>query len=336
MTSRAGSGDAHPIRASAAWMLRAMRGCASLIAAAMLAAAAPASAQTGPPPIAEVLDSVRVPAAGPDGSEISELSGLAWDEDEQLLYAVSDAGYLIQFRIAIENDKLAKIEPAAVFPLEEFEASLLKLTWTLSDAESVLVRNADNGKNDDTELVVALEDGPALARFTPEGKFIEELRLPPPLDSSAAYSSSNKRLESVSEIPGLGVITAPEAPLYDEPEDIHTMYALDGAKWQFSAVQPKLSSIKDMAILPDGRQMVLERTRDDNGGGTNAHLRILDLATCAPDSECPVTEVAPDSPEPLKLDFEGLARISNDLYLLVTDEPAGKTGGGQMLLFRLR
>jgi hypothetical protein len=316
----------------AALALRALPRSASLVLAVMLATAVSAAAQTGQPPAADILDSVRVPAAGPDGSGISELSGLAWDEDERLLYAVSDAGYLIQFRIAVENDKLVKIEPISVLPLEEFEASLLKLTWSLSNAESVHVRNAANGRKGDTELIVALEDGPALARFTAQGKFTEELRLPPPLDNSSAYSSSNKRLESVSEIPAHGVITVPEAPLYGEPEDVHTIYAMDGAKWKFKAVQPHLSAVKDIAILPDGRQMVLERTRDDNGKSTEAHLRILDLANCAPDSQCQVADVAPTNPEPLKLDFEGLTRISKDLYLVVTDEPEG----GQMLLFRLR
>ncbi len=295
-----------------------------------------ADAKGAAPPVAQILDSVRVPNAGPDGSEISELSGLAWDEDEQLLYAVSDAGYLVHFRIAIDQNKLTKLEPVAVFPIEEFEASLLKLTWSLSNAEGVHVLNSDNGKRGDSELVVALEDGPAMARFTATGKFIEELALPAPLNDASTYSNSNKRLESVSEMPGHGIITAPEAPLMGEPEDMHTMYAFDGSKWQFKAVQPHLSAVKDIAITADGKQMVLERTRDDKGKSTDAHLRLLDLANCAVATVCPVEEVTPSDAEPLRLDFEGLARVSKDNYLMVTDEPASDTGGGQMLLFQLR
>ncbi|TIP80619.1 MAG: hypothetical protein E5X63_30795, partial [Mesorhizobium sp.] len=38
----------------------------------------------------EALDSMEMPAEGANGTRIEEFSGLAWDEDEQLLYAVSD------------------------------------------------------------------------------------------------------------------------------------------------------------------------------------------------------------------------------------------------------
>lgn len=276
----------HPQRVGPALSLS-----ARLLASALLLAPA-ARADTAQPPMAEILDSVRVPAAGPDGSEISELSGLTWDEDEQLLYAVSDSGFLIHFRIAIENDKLAKVEPVLVAPIAEFVGSLLKLTWSLSNAEGVLARNNANGKRSDTELIVALEDGPAIGRFTPQGQFIKEIALPPPLGDPGVYSSSNKRLESVNEIPGHGIITAPEVPLLAEPEDVHTIYAADGATWRFKALQPHHSSIKDIEHLPDGRLLILERTCDEAGYNPEAHLRVLNIEACETGSLCPVTEVA--------------------------------------------
>lgn len=301
----------------------------SLLLASMAHSEAP------PPATAKILDSVRVSEVGPDGDEISELSGLAWDEDEQLLYAVSDSGFIIHFRIAIEGDKLASVEPVLVAPLEEFEGNLLKFTWSLSNAESVLARNSTNGKKSDTELVVALEDGPVIARFTPQGRFIKEIALPSPLGDPGAYSNDNKRLESVTELPAHGIMTAPEAPLLGEPEDVHTIYAEDGAAWRFKAIQPYQSVIKDVEHLPDGRLLILERTRDDSGGHSQAHLRLLDLKGCEAGSICPATEVAVSNTEALAADFEGLTRISEDRFLMVTDEKASGNGGGEFLLFRL-
>jgi hypothetical protein len=104
----------------------------------------------------------------------------------------------VRFRITIAGDKISKIAPILVAPIAEYEGLL---SSSLSNAESVLVRNSTNGKKSDTELVVALEDGPVIARFTPGGQFIAEIKLPAPLKKRSAYISNNKRLESVSETP---------------------------------------------------------------------------------------------------------------------------------------
>jgi hypothetical protein len=301
--------------------------------AALLLAAAPAASQ---PLAAQILDKIDLPSASPGGGEISELSGLAWDEDEKLLYGASDAGYLVSMRVTVEGGKLAKVEPVSVLPIEEYVGSVTRLTWSLSDAEALVLRNSANGVKGDTEMVVALEDGPAIARFDSSGKFLAEIKLPKPLDDASVYASSNKRLESASEISGHGIITVPEVPLVGEPEGTHTIYAADGASWRFSAEQKADSSVKDIALLPDGRQLILERTRDADGKTTLSHLRLLDLASCPPGGECPVTEVAPSDPEAMKEDFEGLARISSDLYLLVTDQAASGGVGAKMMLVRVK
>jgi Esterase-like activity of phytase len=305
--------------------------------AMVLCALAPASgAGQGQTLTAQILDKIDLPSASPDGGEISELSGLAWDEDEKLLYGVSDAGYLVSMRIAVENDKLTKLEPVSVVPIEEYVGSITRLTWSLSDAEALLLRNSANGIHGDTEMIVALEDGPALARFDSKGTFLGEIKLPKPLDDASVYANSNKRLESVNEIPGHGIITVPEVPLSGEPEGTHTVYAMDGASWRFAAEQKADSSVKDIALLPDGRQLILERTRGADGQTTLSHLRLLDLANCPAGGACPVTDIAPSDPQAMQEDFEGLARISQDLYLLVTDQAASGGVGAKMALLRLR
>jgi hypothetical protein len=306
---------------------------AALAVCAALLFAAPAFGQQL---TAQILDKIDLPSSSPDGGQISELSGLAWDEDEKLLYGVSDAGFLVSMRVVVEKDRLAKAEPVAVVPIEEYVGSLMKLTWSLSDAEALVLRNSINGIAGDTKMIVALEDGPAVARFDKKGKFLAEMKLPKPLDDPSVYANSNKRLESVSEIVGHGIITVPEVPLSGEPEGTHTVYAMDGAHWRFAAEQAADSSVKDIALLPDGRQLILERTRGADGQTTLSHLRLLDLANCPPGGECPVTDIAPSDPEAMQEDFEGLARISSDLYVLVTDQAASGGVGAKMMLVRLK
>jgi len=119
------------------------------------------------------------------------------------------------------------------------------------------------------------------------------------------------------------------------PRDIHVIYGALGATWKFKALQSANSDIKDICCLLNGQLLVLERTRDATGKNSEAHLRLVDMARCTTGSLCGVTEVAVSNPAMLHKEFEGLTRVADDLYLLVSDEPATNTGGGQLLLFRL-
>ncbi len=127
---------------------------------------------------------------------ISELSGLAWDEDERLLYAVSDKGKIFHFRLNLEGSKIMAMEPvyAASLGGNEGKASHHRL-----DAEGLTVLNASNGKSNDTELVVVAEGvAPRIIRFNPSGAMLGEIPAPPPLDEPGNYRGSNKALESVT------------------------------------------------------------------------------------------------------------------------------------------
>ncbi len=275
-----------------------------------------------------MLDTVELPVRANDETDISELSGLGWDADEQLLYAVSDNGYLYHFKIEILDRKIKHVDP--VYASELADSSRGLLSSNLTNAEGLHIHNGNNSKKGDAELLVAFEDGPAIARYTPQTTFIKEIDLPQPIDDPSIYSSSNKRLESVTEMQDLGVLTAPEAHLAHEPEDIHSIFAMDGRKWSFAALQLKQDSVKALDPLPGGRLLVLERTRDDTDA-TQSHLRIVDMAHCEPDTKCPTIELPVSDPVAFAKDFEGMTSILNDQFLLVTDSPKG----GTMLLFRL-
>ena len=296
---------------------------AALLGASTLALAAPGMAQ---PLDLAILDSKSVPAVGPGGQSINELSGLAWDADEKLLYAVSDDGILHHFSLKLGDGKIVGIEPVLSVPLNT------GATPVTINAEGLAAVSGDNGKAGDTELLVAFEDGPAIHRFRPDGTSLAAVQLPEALADPARYNEPNSRLEAVAVTSEHGIVTAPEEAMMGEPGDTHTIYGLDGKRWTFATFQPKRSNLKAIEPMPDGRLLLLERTREQKGGPSVGRLRILDPKTCGDDVPCTVENLEPGSSPLLNDNFEGVASLGGGLYLLVTDKTRKETEGKFVLV----
>jgi len=269
-------------------------------------------------PSLEALDSIEIPADGASGVRIDELSGLAWDADEQLLYAVSDKGVLHHFRIRLEETRIVEMQPIFSTPLATTTGE--PPVRPLTNAEGLAALNGDNGKRSDTELLIALEDGPAIGRYTPQGHRIADVALPGTLADANQYSEENSRLEAVAFDARHGVLTAPEEAMLGQPPERHTLYAADGTTWSFKTFQPHRSNIKAIEAMPDGNVLILERTREEKGGASIARLRYLDLAGCAQGDVCGPAELSASPGAMLEGNFEGLARLSDELFLIVTDK----------------
>jgi hypothetical protein len=279
-------------------------------------------------PKLEALGKIEIAATGKDGVPVNELSGLAWDADEKVLYAVSDGGVLHHFRLKLEGERITAIEHVFSAPLAAPAAGK-----TVTNAEGLAVLNGDDGQPDNSELLIAFEDGPAIARFTPQGQWIADMTLPGPLADAKNYAKKNSRLESVAFDKTHGVLTAPERPLRGEPETLHKIYAGDGTTWAFEAAQPD-GRIKAIETTADGDLLVLERTQATDGARA-AHLRHLDLAVCAAGGQCAAPDLAA-APDPLLVDnFEGLARLSGNLFLIVTDRTKKDVEPTSFVLFKL-
>lgn len=301
-----------------------------LFAATALAAGSAGAAQ----PDLEFLHRVEIPARNPDGSKISELSGLAWDADEGLLYAVSDKGILHHFRVRVEGTRIMEMQPV-------FSTRLATTTGEapgrpLRNAEGLAALNGDNGERGDSELLIAFEDGPAVGRYTPQGRRIADLALPGPLAQASHYNEENSRLEAVAFEKRRGMITGPEEALLGQPGDVHTLFAADGTTWSFKTFQPHRSNIKAIETLPDGNLLILERTRGEKGGLSAARLRYLDFARCSAQGECDLAELSA-APDPMLAEnFEGMARLSDDLFLIVTDKNKKDAEPTAFVLFKIK
>jgi hypothetical protein len=66
---------------------------------------------------------LQLPNPTVDGMRFSQLSGLAWDDDDGILYAISDKGFLFHLQPMFENDVLMGLKLLKAFHLREPAAS---------------------------------------------------------------------------------------------------------------------------------------------------------------------------------------------------------------------
>lgn len=269
-------------------------------------------------PVLEVQNSLVIPPHTVNGIKISELSGLAWDQDEQLLYALSDKGAVFHFRLDIQGNKLKSVEAVYAATLTDKDGERIKKGRR--DSEGLTLINASNGKIGDSELVIAFEGIPRLIRFTPQGKAIKNIELPNALDDKRAYQHGNDSLESVTIHPRYGFVTAPEMPLKGEPRNRHTLYTTKGQQWSFNAYPAKNSGISALEVLPNGNLLVMERAWSGLLNPLVVSLRYLDLQQCANGQLCVPQELQVLSSHLLVDNYEGLTHIQGNQYVIVSDD----------------
>ncbi|MCM5551426.1 esterase-like activity of phytase family protein, partial [Xanthomonas hortorum pv. pelargonii] len=89
--------------------------------------AVPAHTETAPPQIDAPSDRHRFtfpPTTRVGNVPLTELSALAWDADEQRLYALSDNGYVFHFRLTLDGDEIVRVEPVHSAALVDAKAGL--------------------------------------------------------------------------------------------------------------------------------------------------------------------------------------------------------------------
>lgn len=254
------------------------------------------------------------------GVEIGELSGIAWDADEQLLYAVSDHGAIFHFRLAWEGNRLKAAEP--VYAANLLDSHAQQLRKNRRDSEGLVVLHANNGKLGDSELLISFEGEPRIIRFTPAGRAINNMELPRALRDVRQLRKPNDGLESVAFHPRYGLLTAPESPLKGKPRTVHTLYGLNNT-WSFNAYPAENSSITALEALPDGNLLILERAWSGFPNFLVVSLRYLDFKQCTKKNVCPIQDLKVfSSLFPLD-NFEGLTHVDGNRYLIISDDGSG-------------
>ena len=267
-----------------------------------------------------LLGSVELENRSMDGLVLGGLSGLAWDEDEARLYALSDAGALFHLRPHFDDGRLVGAQLLAAFALRDRHGGALKDRW--ADAEGLDLRHGNNGKTGDSLLAISFERYPRVVLFKPDGHPVETLPLPAGLGDGARYSHPNKGLESLTWLPGTGFLTAPERPLTGGAEGFVSLFALDGRSWRYPLLATPKSSLVDMQALPDGSLMTLERGHGLMFLPIVISLHHTRVTADNAGQRLPVTTLAIlDSSQGWSVDnFEGLTRHRRSTFFMVSDD----------------
>jgi hypothetical protein len=268
------------------------------------------------------LGMLDIPGQEFDKQSLSQLSGLAWDEDDGVLYAISDKGALFHLRPIFDGEQLSGLELLKALPLREIGTGKpLHWRYERSDTEGLDILNGRNGQKGDAELIISFERKPRIVRFRPDGQAIDEIPLPAPLQLPGNYTSSNRMLEAVCHDPVLGMLTTPEAPLTGELKGYTRIYGVSGKSWLYALYGN--NNISAMECLGNGQVLVLERDFGRLFGFTTVVLRLAVLpAQPKPDSPVDVhTETILDAAKGHLIDnFEGLARHRGRRFFMVSDD----------------
>jgi hypothetical protein len=256
-----------------------------------------------------------------NGLRPRELSGLAWDSDENLLYAVSDDGHLVHLRPVISDQSLVDIEIVAAFPLRDVAG--VGLAENLTDSEGLVARNSRNGVVNDTTLLISFEEPPRIEQYLPNGTHLGQIDLGAELREERAYTGKNQHLEALTELPEFGIITAPERPLNTVTGGNFWLYNLHGKLAEFPPLDEKHSDLVGMESMRNGHLLILERRYSSMFKPVIFALRRIALSRDdAPIQATVVEEVVHfDTSAGWKIDnFEGVARHEGNRYFLISDD----------------
>lgn len=251
---------------------------------------------------------------------VTELSGLAWAEDEQILYAVTDEGAIVHLAPQFRDGNLLSIEIKAAYPLKNSQGQPLTGNW--ADSEGLVAVDAADGKQGNTLLAVSFERIPRVQLFDPKGWPKHPIKIAAVHADISNFRGSNNAIEALALHPTLGWLTAPERPR--RKGNIHyDIRAVDGRWWRLARYGANKSSLVGMEALDDGSLLTLERSFDPLSYTVIIALRRTEALTTlrAGQTLQSSTVALLDSREEVIVDnFEGLTRYRGNRFFMVSDD----------------
>lgn len=271
-----------------------------LLPLTMLAAmASPALAQTVTPAGHVILGETRL-----DDEKIGEFSAMVRAPDGDGVIAISDRGYLAHLKVEITDGQLTAVQPVSIHVLTGPEGSMRDQGFNPEGAALM----------DDGMIAIVSEEGPQLAVFDTDGQWQRDEPLPEALQRAARKDG----IESLAWTSAAGFISMTEEP-QQGPRDIHHIHTTLAGSTSFKSGAGDPVSIKGMETVGD-RLLMLERTRDKEAATLTPFLRIIELTACLGQPECQTQQLPLSVEGVMDADFEGIAMLDDNTFLMVSDD----------------
>jgi len=247
-----------------------------------------------------------------DEYKFSEISDAAFDASAKKLYLLGDQGVLFAFDAKFE-EKISSLRPIHAKKLVQRRNKSFK-KWE-QDSEGMTISSSG-------ELLISFEGSAKIGRFDTKGVLQKQLSLPLKLKNPKNFRSRNKSLESVASHPKYGILTAAEWPLKKNHIKEQAIYALDGKEWHFRAEEATNSAVVGIEVMDDGNLLVLERAYSGMMHPVVITLKKVWLEGCQKESNCRSEVIASfNTADGWHIDnFEGLARVGKNRYIMVSDD----------------
>ncbi|PWQ99022.1 esterase-like activity of phytase family protein [Leucothrix arctica] len=283
----------------------------------------------------KLMGSIALSGAKVNGLPVVEVSDLAWDNDTQTLYGISDDGYLYTLKLTLNQGMLRQAKITNAVKLLGKNKKPLK--GSKKDPEGLSIKNHKNGNKNDAELIISFEGSSRIDRYNTKGEYLGDVKIPKKLTKKKSYRNNNKALESVTIHPRYGVITAAELPLKANSKKIQTLYSQHGKEWNFTPNNAKESSVTALEVLENGDILVLERAFSGIFSPLIISLRQIQLNKCNKKNLCAVKDIAIfDSTKGWNVDnFEGLTKLTGNRYLMVSDDNKSPLQQSIMVMFEV-
>ena len=279
-----------------------------------------------------ILSSHKLKFPNKTGFAFAGISDLAWDEKQQILYAISDKGNLFHLKLDDKNKQIQSVSLLAAYSLKDKQGKALQ--GLMTDAEGL---DLYYDKNQHPILSISFEQQPRIIQYTNKGEWIAEKPLPALLQDSKQYRHPNLSLEGLTHHPKYGTLTATEMPLKQYKEKQQHLYALTGKQWKFKASAAKNSAVTALEVLSNGNILVLERAWSGIAHPLVINLSEIMINNCSSGEICPKKNIAKlSTANGWRLDnFEGLTQYKNDLYLMISDDNAKPIQNTLLVLFEV-
>jgi hypothetical protein len=262
-----------------------------------------------------ILDQKELNFVMVDKEKFSEISDLAYLPQKEKLFMISDEGVLFVFRAKF-GEKIEMLSPLDAAKLTKKGGRAFK-KWR-RDSEGLTLDG--NGR-----LLVSFEGKAKIGWFHKNskkiGQRIKKYTIPAVLRHTKNYRSKNKSLEVLAWHPKYGVLTVAEWPIKRDHKKRQTVYALNGKRWHFKAESEARSAVSAIEVMDDGNLLVLERSYTGLLNPFVITLKKVYLDRCKK-GWCQTKVLAKmDSHKGWDVDnFEGLARVGRDRYVMVSDD----------------